>query len=87
MAKRKTFNVESLRKHVNDVLKNPYYSKECRSGFINTLEYVLFESDNYKGFRYLSESETPKLELPGIRPHASSGNMLDNTDNTRRHYF
>ena len=49
--------------------------REQRKGIIALVERVLFDTDNYKGFRYLpSEKDL-------------SGNLLPDYDDTRREYY
>lgn len=90
MLNKKEIDVLTLRKHVNNMLKNSTCSKEQRLGMIAVLESVLYETNNYSGFRYLEASEIPELELPGINKF---NNLLTfekrfkNTDDTRRYYF
>jgi hypothetical protein len=64
---RKTINVDELRDKTNEMLAKSTCSPDVRQGTIDILEYVLHETGNYKGFRYLTEREVPDMHLPGVR--------------------
>lgn len=64
---RKTVNVDQLRIKTNERLALSACSPDIRRGMMDILEYVLHDTGNYKGFRYLTESEVPDTHLPGIR--------------------
>lgn len=96
---RKTINVDTLKLHINNRLADtvfegclhaghrPIVGSDFRKGLMNTLEMVLHETGNYKGFRYLGLDEVPKGHLPGIkRNHRDEPDWTD-TDNTRVRYF
>jgi hypothetical protein len=53
-SKRKTVDVEWLRKKANEALEVPgkYANAEWRHGVAYLLEIVLFETKNYKGFSF-----------------------------------
>jgi hypothetical protein len=92
MSKRKTIEISKLTEMTNSILKNSCADyADIRQGTINLIESALFETKNYKGFRYLDETEVGADSLPGIRDTAiSSTRGPDNfkdTDATRRHYF
>lgn len=61
--KRKTIEVEMVRDRVNDLLSNPNLMMEEKMGIITMIEYILHETNNYKGFMYLelNNGEAPKL--------------------------
>jgi hypothetical protein len=72
---RKTFEVEKLRESVNYSLRtSPNWESRARQAIATLLESVLFETGNYKGFRYL-ESETDE-----------NGHLRTDYDPTRREY-
>jgi hypothetical protein len=92
MSKRKTIEISKLVEMANGILQNS--GADCvgiRQGTINMIEAALFETKNYKGFRYLDETEVSADSLPGIRDTAiSSTRGPDNfkdTDRTRVRYF
>ena len=104
MASRKTINVENVKGMANRALEaSMRWSAEeakyvdvdryWRQGVMTMIEQVLMGTDNYKGFRYLTEDEVPADSKPGIRMGnvAGDGTLLDNrfenTDNTRVRYF
>lgn len=72
---RKTFEVEGLKKRVNNLLAAPDTTPDERRGAYSVLESVLMETDNYKGFGYLL-SETN-----------GEGRLKEDYDDTRRRYF
>jgi len=82
---RKTVDVEFVLNAVNEILKDSLCPPERRKGMINVLETILVETGNYKGFRYLGESEVPAYEKPGIWDVTE--NRFDDTDSTRVQYF
>ena len=92
---RKTIDIETLKQHINNRLSDTVFDgrrpnivgSDFRKGLMNTLEMVLHETGNYKGFRYLGLDEVPKGHLPGIkRNHRDEPDWTD-TDNTRVRYF
>jgi hypothetical protein len=92
MSKRKTIEISKLVEMANGILQNSgsEYS-DIRQGTMNLVESALFETKNYKGFRYLDETEVSADSRPGIRDTAiSSTRGPDNfkdTDSTRIHYY
>ena len=98
MARRKTIEVEKVKDMANRALvasmrwsnedgKYVAVDRYWRQGVMLVVEQVLMESDNYKGFGYLSEDDVPKGELPGIRLNNQIPDRFENTDNTRVRYF
>jgi hypothetical protein len=92
MSKRKTIEISKLVEIANGILQNS--GSDCagiRQGIMNLVESALFETGNYKGFRYLDETEVGADSLPGIRDTAiSSTRGPDNfkdTDPTRIRYY
>lgn len=63
---RKTTNVVEIITAFNDWLKRSTTSPEFRLGMISAADTVLHRSGNYRGFRYLLESEVPTGQLPGM---------------------
>lgn len=63
---RKTFNVVEIITAINDVLKWAGSTPEYRLGQISIAENILHATGNYRGFRYLLESEVPTGQLPGM---------------------
>ena len=92
MSKRKTIEISKLVEMANGILQNSgsEYS-DIRQGTINMIEAALMETKNYKGFRYLDETEVSADSRPGIRDTAiSSTRGPDNfkdTDPTRIRYY
>ena len=98
MARRKTMNVEDIKNYANHQLSTSirYERKkdslenidaEYRKGVMAMIEAVLFETDNYKGYRYLAVDEVPTGCTPGIRRDRGEEKKFENTDNTRVRYF
>jgi hypothetical protein len=52
---RKTIDVESIKVWTNEKLANDSYSDEEKYGMMNTLDHILNETGNYKGFGYLDK--------------------------------
>jgi hypothetical protein len=87
---RKTIEVERLVEMVNDVLQQSAEDqKGIRQGMINMLESVLFETKNYKGFRYLNQNEV-NTPYPGIWLNEDGSHnypaCFEHTDATRVRY-
>lgn len=84
---RKTVNVDQLLDKINEMLAVSTCGPDIRRGMINTMEFVLHETGNYRGFMYLMQDQVPEGHLPGIR--YENGEILpyparfENTDDTR----
>ena len=98
MTIRKTMNVEDIKNYANNQLGSSIRYRrqvdsfegidaEFRKGVMAMIEAVLFETKNYKGFRYLAQDEVPTGCMPGIRRERGVDNQFDDTDNTRVRYF
>ncbi len=84
---RKTVSVDYLRDTVNKALATSTCGLEGREAMNAILCDVLHSTGNYRGFRYLGETEVPDGTNPGIRyDHINRCNFID-TDDTRRHYY
>lgn len=85
---RKTFSVDTFKDQINNILAVSRLSSDRREGFIAALEYVLQETGNYRGYRYLLSSEVPEGHQPGIRFDINGGgaHAFDDCDSTRRSY-
>jgi hypothetical protein len=89
MAKgKKTISVQAILDYANNELAYGNSEVAYRQGVINLLEEVLRKTNNYHGFRYLSQEETYSNVLPGIREfNKESGSWnFENTDRTRVKY-
>jgi hypothetical protein len=90
---RKTIKVDELRIAVNEILAVSVCSADVRQGQLRVLEHVLHSTDNYRGFRFLSQKDVPAGEKPGINLNADGSVMSDyverflNTDSTRVQYL
>lgn len=91
---RKTVEVERLRKFVNNFCRSSEAADvQMRQGMTFMLEEVLHETGNYRGFRYLLDTEVPPGSRPGVNyadngfgariPHPDYNLRFDNTDDTR----
>lgn len=84
---RKTFSVDTFKDQINNTLAFSLVSADRREGVIVALEYVLHETGNYRGYRYLLSSEVPEGHQPGIRFDINGGaHSFDDCDSTRRSY-
>ena len=91
MSKRKTVKVDELIDQANLMLRVSTCDPEVRQGIINFLEHFLWETGNYKGFRYLLQEEVPEGEKPGVvyengLPHSDYDLRFKDTDRTRVQY-
>lgn len=63
---RKTIAVDTVKKYVNSYLAHPNSSVDGREAMMSLIEAVLMETENYKGYRYLSKDETGLDEVEGM---------------------
>jgi hypothetical protein len=85
---RKTVKIESIINTVNVYLKDSTCTAEERKGMKIVLEGLLFETDNYRGYRFLEAHEVPMGHLPGIRKqHEDVHARFADTDDTRVAYY
>ena len=86
--RQKTFDVDVFRLKVNGMLAKSTCSKEERKVMQLLLEDVLFKTNNYKGFSYLTSKDIPEGHLPGINDNfEDEGERFTNTDSSRVYYF
>lgn len=85
MAARKTIRVEDFVKKMNEKLAEDTMGVEYRLAVTHIVEQMLHDTGNYKGFGFLTQSEVPCGEKPGI--NANGPDAFINTDKTRRIYF
>ena len=50
---RKTIKVSLIKEWANELLTDSTMSEEAKSGICTTIEEILHETDNYKGFNYV----------------------------------
>ena len=81
---KKTFKVQELLDQVNLSLAS-YEERNEISGMISLLEFVLHQTGNYNGFRYLEQREVPDDQKPGIRHELDD--LFFDTDCFRRYYY
>ena len=62
----KTMNVDTYRIKINNMIRMSTCSKDVRQGMISAIEVMLYATGNYRGFRYLEQTEVPEGHLPGI---------------------
>lgn len=87
---RKTVNVSMIVDYCNTRLGAFEFTKSERESLISLCDNVLLSIDNYKGFRYLTNNELPRDELPGVRYNGTDilppDERFQNTDHTRIRY-
>jgi hypothetical protein len=72
---RKTVPVEDVKRNANRMLRNSDETvKDGRIGVYMLLERVLFDTGNYKGYKYIS-------------PNDDASNIAGELDDTRRFYY
>ena len=97
---RKTFSVADFKDQVNASLadRDHIFPKDgnalWREGVMDALCFILMDTGNYNGFRYLTKNKVPEGALPGINIDPVDGKPLENfeerfsnTDPTRRFYL
>ena len=96
---RKTLMVETLKSYVNGQLLNTPDDKHFeRRALMEMVELMLFETGNYKGFRYLCERDMRLSDYgqsvginisnaEDVKFDPSEPAVWENTDNTRVQYF
>ncbi len=91
---RKTVDVDEVRIKINDMLRLSTVSRDVRRGMQTAIEEILYMTGNYKGFRYLDQTEVPEGQRPGIIPGSKTdpnrpGVILDNQfpDDSRVEYY
>lgn len=60
---RKTINVESIKVWINEKLASDAYSDMEKYGMMNTLDHILNETGNYKGFGYLDNYDAENWDM------------------------
>lgn len=96
---RKTLMVETLKSYVNSrLLDTPDPDSAGRRALMEIIEYALFETGNYRGFRYLCERDM-RVSNSGssvginisnaedVKFDPTQASVWENTDNTRVQYF
>jgi len=93
MAKgRKTFSVEKFKKYVNDFCLHSADNKQQAREYLGLyLEKILVETNNYKGFNYLTR-EMMKNSREGLSIGMNDLTLpyeerFENTDYTRIYYY
>lgn len=84
---KKTFKIEDLRSQINSSLKNSTCAPDVREGMRFALEHILFETNTYGGYRYLTADEVPEGHQPGVNPGETFDVKFKNTDRTRVYYY
>jgi hypothetical protein len=91
---RKTIEIGKIVEQVNRVLKTSSKDRvERRLAYCELLDFILLDSDSYKGYRYLGQNEVVDGN-PGIR-YSNEGYPLTyeldkvdtSVDTSRRHYY
>lgn len=88
-AHRKTVDINAIIEMANTLLKESTSpaGKHIRHGVQLLLEDILHESGNYRGFRYLNQSEVPEGDLPGIIWNGNDDGSHSFPDETRVQYY
>ncbi len=84
---KKTFNIEAFKSQINSSLANSTCTPDVREGMRFTLEHVLFETNTYNGYRYLTVDEIPEGHLPGINSGDTFEEKFKDTDRSRVYYY
>jgi hypothetical protein len=85
--KKKTIDVDWVRTKINHMLRVSVTTPDIRYGNCVALELILMETNNYKGFRYLTQDEVPRGQKPGIIPRANHMSEPTFPDESRREYY
>ena len=63
---RKTIDVELMKRRLNFILKTDEASEESRKTVVTIMEFMLFETNNYNGFSYLTKNDLGEGVTPGV---------------------
>lgn len=85
MSKRKTVNIADVVMWGNSQLEKSECAPTGRQGVCNLIETILHNSGVYDGFGYLTQSEVPRGEKPGIERDKDGKATFP--DETRRRYY
>ena len=90
---RKTISVKRIVEIVNERNEKSTCGKEERDGWNSLLEEILMDTEQYEGFTFLTASQVPCTEKPGIHGEdrsdltaADIANRFKDTDHTRLFY-
>jgi len=83
--RKKTFSVQKLKEEINRRNRESTCHSEARQGWNCVLETVLMDTNQYKGFYYLTKEEVPFQKDPGTEP--GPGGQPVFPDPTRRGYY
>jgi len=88
MKAKKTIHVDEITAMANELLAYDSHNKEFRQGVSVLIEAILHRTNNYRGYRFLTQNETFTDVLPGTREfNKETGRFnFENTDNTRIKY-
>lgn len=81
----KTIRVSEVVKKVNQMLAESTCSREERLAMCSVLETILFSTNNYRGYSFLSQKEVPAGEKPGIGMSPEGKTVFP--DDSRRWYY
>ncbi len=78
----KSIKVETIVNEANSIFRNygRGTSAEYLSGMKNMVEWILIESGEYRGVRFLAITEVPIGQKPGIHLGLTGGNEFVGTD-------
>jgi hypothetical protein len=88
---RKTIEINNIKEKINGIILNSEDNqKEVRESLGLLLEEILMETNNYKGFKYLTKKD---MELSysgttvGINDDQKGKTLFEGTDSTRIYYY
>lgn len=91
---RKTISIASAVTEFNRIIQLSTCSPDIRKGYMGAIEHILYSTNNYCGFRYLTIGNVPDGHLPGINIDENGDfypdhpyKRFENTDETRVFYF
>jgi hypothetical protein len=84
----KTINVAKVKDRINELVAKSTCSPDIRQGALNVLEWMLHETDNYNGYKFLEAADVPEGEKPGVVVnHQTNTHNFVGCDSTRVKYF
>lgn len=63
MARKKTIYVDEIREHINEILKDDYFSTEYKSAVVDMAHHILHKTENYRGFMF--NTDKTEFDTPG----------------------
>jgi hypothetical protein len=66
---RKTIELETLKKFVNNQLANDNNTIDEKQGMISVIEHALYRANSYRGFMFLDTTDGESIGSPGTHKH------------------